>query len=316
MHRAARFGLVVCLLLLAAARFGGSYAVLDLINLAAAPLAAGSLLLAVFLAFRARRWPGRVLLLLCCVPGLAVLFPERSEPVTCGPSAQRLRVAWINAHHPEQPDRIADWLDAEQPQVVGVAELRTGLALRNVLQERYPYWRSCLGGGRCSTLLYSRAAPLGAQSLAHGDADNRKALSTVTMTFGSGTTGADRQALPDTRIFAVHLSRPLPVGAQRYELLKLDEYLGHSASALIMGDFNMSPRMRLLRDFAARNGLRVTPTGRPTWPSTIRGRSLPGLWQIDHLLVGRDWRVTAIRIGPDVGSDHRGFVADLCRPAG
>jgi endonuclease/exonuclease/phosphatase (EEP) superfamily protein YafD len=46
----------------------------------------------------------------------------------------------------------------------------------------------------------------------------------------------------------------------------------------------------------------------------LHGRlSLPGLWQIDHLLLGRDWQVEAIRTSEDLGSDHRGFVADLCR---
>jgi endonuclease/exonuclease/phosphatase (EEP) superfamily protein YafD len=312
--RAARAGLVLCLLLLAAARLGGSYSAFDVINLAAAPLALASVLLAVFLSFRARSWAGRALLGLCVLPGLVTLLPERTETVACGPSAQRLRVAWINAHHPERPDRIAAWLEAEQPQVVGVAELRTGLALRDVLQERYPHWHSCLDNGRCSTLLYSRAAPVEARGLAHGDPENRKALSAVRITFRRGEAHGN-QSPAVTQILAVHLSRPLPFGGQRRELLELDKYLGLPADTVIMGDFNMSPRMRLLRDFAARNGLAVTPTGRPTWPITIRGHSLPGLWQIDHLLVGRDWQVAAIRTGPDVGSDHKGFVADLCRRA-
>lgn len=308
-----RLGLGTCLLLLTAARLGGTYPALDLINLAAAPLAMSSVVLAGFMLFRARTWIGRALACACIVPGLLVLLPERASPAMCDGTAQRLRVAWINAHHPRQAGPIAAWLDAENPQVVGVAELRRDLPLRKVLRRRYPYWSSCLGNGRCSTLLYSRVAPAEMDALARGDPQNRRALSAVRMALAPRGTGVGaRSALPD-QIFAVHLSRPLPLGCQREELLELEQRLGLSAGTIVMGDLNMSPRMDLLRNFASRNGLKLTRTDRPTWPASIGRHSLPGLWQIDHLLVGAGWHVAAIRTGPDLGSDHRGFVADLCR---
>lgn len=311
-RRAARFVLALSLMLLAAARLGAAYPVPDLINLAAVPLAVASILAAACLLLRARTWAGRSLLLLCCLPGFLLLLPQAGGRSDCGPSAERLRVAWINAHHPKQPDRIARWLEAEQPQVVGVAELRAGLPLRRFLEERYPHWQSCLGNGRCSSLLYSRARPAETQGLARGDPENRKALSAVRMRLELNDAAKPRRSSA-VQIFAVHLSRPLPLGSQAKELLALDAHLRSGADTIVMGDMNMSPRMQLLRDFAARNGLSVTPTPRPTWPISIGGYSLPGLWQIDHLLAGRDWQVVAIRTGPDVGSDHKGFVADLCR---
>ena len=304
--RFARYGLAACLLLLAAGVLGGRYVVLDLVSLVAAPLALASILFSVFLLLRARSWKGRVLMGVCCIPGILLVAPERPDRTGCSASAERLRVAWINAHHPERPDRIARWLEQERPQVVGVAELRSDLALTEVLRKRYPYWQSCLRNGRCSTLLYSSVAPAKAESLARGDPENRKALSAVRMAFGAEGRGG-------AQIFAVHLSRPLPLGRQRSELLELEEHLGASAGAIVMGDMNMSPRMRLLRDFAGRNGLHLARMEHPTWPIEIRDYPLPGLWQIDHLLVGREWTVAAIRTGPDVGSDHKGFVADLCR---
>lgn len=197
--------------------------------------------------------------------------------------------------------------------MVGVAELRSDLALTEVLRKRYPHWQSCLRNGRCSTLLYSSAAPAKAESLARGDPENRKALSAVRMDYPAEGQRSGALSPPATRIFAVHLSRPFPLGKQRSELLELEGHLGASAGAIVMGDMNMSPRMRLLRDFAARNGLHLARMEHPTWPIEIRDYPLPGLWQIDHLLVGREWKVAAIRTGPDVGSDHKGFVADLCR---
>lgn len=308
--RAARFVLAVSLLLLAAAPLGGAYAVLDLINLVAAPLALASLLIAAFLLTRARTWPGRALLGLCCIPGLLLFLPRAAAFDDCGPTTRRLRIAWINAHHPAQSGPIVRWLQAEQPQVVGVAELRPGLPLRQALEERYPYWQSCLGNGRCSTLLYSRKPPARLQGLARGDPENRQALSAVRMEL---VPNAAQRRSPPSQILAVHLSRPLPLGLQARELLALDNQLRSAPDTIVMGDFNLSARMQLLRDFAARNGLSVTPAPRPTWPISVAGHSLPGLWQIDHLLVGKDWQVAAMRTGPDVGSDHKGFVADLCR---
>lgn len=311
--RFARIGLGACLLLLAAGALGDRYAALDLINLAAAPLAFASILFSAFLLLRGRNWKGRALMGVCCIPGIALVVPERPERTGCSASAQRLRVAWINAHHPERPDRIAGWLEQERPQVVGVAELRSDSALAEVLRKRYSHWQSCLRNGRCSTLLYSSAAPAKAESLARGDPENRKALSAVRMAYRAEAQRSGPLSPPATQIFAVHLSRPLPLGRQGSELLELEEHLGASAGAIVMGDMNMSPRMRLLRDFAARNGLHLARMEHPTWPIEIRDYPLPGLWQIDHLLVGREWTVAAIRTGPDVGSDHKGFVADLCR---
>ena len=312
------YGLGQCLLapfllLMILGRFGNAHPALDLINLFAAPLGWASLVLVCVLALRARSWAGRAALAFCCLPALGLFWPDLARSPACSPSSARLRIAWINTHKPKNPDRIAAWLDSESPQVVGVAELPRYLPLHSVLEKRYPHWQSCLDNGRCSTALFSSIEPTATEALTHGDPFNRKSLPAAGMVLpfkGPADRAGDERGL---HVFAVHLSRPLPLGRQAHELRQLDKALTMPAGSVIVGDFNLSPRMRLLADYAGRNGMSLTRTDRPTWPITYEGHRYPGFWQIDHLLVGRDWKVQSIRTSPDLGSDHRGFVADLCR---
>ncbi|MEJ2408051.1 MAG: endonuclease/exonuclease/phosphatase family protein [Novosphingobium sp.] len=291
---------------LAAARLGGLDPVLDLASLAVPPAAVVSALCAIRLLARTRSATGKLICGLCLVPGVVVWEPGLN-PASCRPS---LRVAWINAHNPATARPIADWIEREAPQIVGVAEVdRNALALRAYLARRYPYRQSCLVNDHCSTLLYAARRPRDAQGLARGDPENRKALSAVRMTF------AGRTPASAVTVLAVHLSRPFPLRRQRRELAELETALSLSGDTIVMGDFNMPPRMQALRAFAARNGLRVVPAGGPTWPTRLGGVKIGGLWQIDQLLLGPGWRVAGVRRSPDLGSDHRGYVADLCRVA-
>lgn len=305
--------LAMILLLLILARFGNAHPALDLINLLAAPLGGISLLLVAVLAMWARSWTGRGALAFCCLPALGLFWPDLTRSPACSPSGAHLRIAWMNTHKPKEPDRIAAWLDAESPQVVGVAELPRYLPLHGMLEKRYPHWQSCLDNGRCSTALFSSIEPAAMEALTHGDPFNRKSLPAARMDLPFKGLSDHAGRAGDLQVFAVHLSRPLPLGRQAHELQQLGKALTVPASSVIIGDFNLSPRMRLLADYAARNGMSLTRTDRPTWPLTYEGHRYPGFWQIDHLLVGRDWKVEAIRTSPDLGSDHRGFVADLCQ---
>ncbi|WP_395393855.1 endonuclease/exonuclease/phosphatase family protein [Novosphingobium sp. BL-8A] len=297
------------LLVLAAGRLGGAFPLLDMANLAALPAALLVVLGSLSLMVRRRTTSARVIGACGLVLGLLATLPAGAVPSRCAPSAPRLRVAWINAHGPVAPEPIASWVAQEHPQILGFAELeKSSKDMRAMMAERFAHHRSCLPNGRCSTMLFTHIAPSEAESLAHGDPENRRALSAVRMGF------ADGGALGSFSVIALHLSHPLPLGRQQEELLEAQAALADPANAIVMGDFNLSPRMWTLRDFAARNGLTVTRASRPTWPASWNGMTNPGLWQIDHLLVGRNWQVESLRVSPDLGSDHRGYVADLCRP--
>ena len=84
-------------------------------------------------------------------------------------------------------------------------------------------------------------------------------------------------------------------------------------NTVILGDFNMTPRMHGLQDFAARNMLAVALADQPTWPLLYKGKRAAPVWQIDQMLVGRNWAVHSLKATEDLGSDHRGLIAEICR---
>jgi len=308
-HKIAWAGLCAATLLLIAPGGTAYGAALDLASLVRKPAALILILSSLWIVVKSRLWSSRLAALFAVAfAGWAIAPGASPPPGECAAGAPILRIAWINAMHPPSADPIASWIADEMPQVVGIAELdASSHELRKVLTRRYPHWASCLPNGRCSTLLYARQHPSAIWPLARRDPENRKSLSAVQMHVRSDSPNGEYH------IFAVHLSRALPLGRQAQELAKLEAAMIDPANTVIMGDLNMAPTMRILGDFAARNGLQIVKTEGPTWPLRIGTWGTPGLWQIDHLLIGQNWKLKSIRLSPDLGSDHCGYVADLCR---
>ncbi|MED5545207.1 MAG: endonuclease/exonuclease/phosphatase family protein [Pseudomonadota bacterium] len=239
---------------------------------------------------------------------IVALQPATRVPALCPPNAPRLTLAWLNALHVRRPDLIHRWLQRARPDVIGLAEMRSGAAeLDAYLARNYPFVQNCQRKGQCSTRLYTHIPPTGKLGLARGNAERRRTLS------GAGLVFPASSGSPSWSIAAVHLSRPTSPEAQARELREFDARMGADADTLILGDFNLSPRLPVLRDFVARNGLAITRADQPTWPLELGERRLEGLWQVDHLLTGRHWQVESFKTSPWLGSDHRGFIARVCR---
>jgi len=297
-----RAALALALLVLGAGLLGSAAPLFDLANLAVPPFAVLGIACSLGLLCMVRRWWKKAGMIAAAIGCGAMLIPPAAPPATCAAGTARVRVAWFNAHGMEDPAPIMAWLERENPALVGFAEVSPGSHLvRAAVLARYPHMQSCSRNGYCSTLIYARAAPVAGAALARGDPENRKALSAAAMRFA------------DFNVMAVHLSRPLPLGRQGEELAQLAGQLDGPADTVIMGDFNATRRMHVLRDFAARGGFGIGKADGPTWPQYWDGEQTMPLIQIDQVLVGRNWAITALRTSPDLGSDHRGLVADLCR---
>ncbi|MCJ1962723.1 endonuclease/exonuclease/phosphatase family protein [Novosphingobium mangrovi (ex Hu et al. 2023)] len=315
--RLAVLGLAIAGLVLLLPKLAGHWPYLGLAALIHVPamwLGLASTL--VLLARRVRRAqfsPSRVGLSGVGLLGIALVLVLTLQPVTripapCPSDAPRLTLAWLNARHTQRPQLIRRWLQRARPDVIGLAEMppwRRGLT--EYLDRHYAFMQNCQPKGQCSTRLYTQIPPAETLGLARGDAEQRRTLSGAGLVFpaSSGTR--------DWSIAAVHLSRPTSPQAQARELREFEARMGADADTLILGDFNLSPRLPVLQDFVARNGLTITRADQPTWPLELGERRLKGLWQIDHLLTGRHWRVESFKTSPWLGSDHRGFIAKVCR---
>ena len=229
-------------------------------------------------------------------------------PSPCTNGAPEITIAWLNTFGAKHERRIIEWLQQTKPQVIGLAEFKTRPGkLSAFLAQEYPYQQSCLANGRCSTVLFARESPAQTFALAYGNPQKRKTLSGAAMQFPASSNQ------PARMYAAVHLSRPTSPEAQLRELTEFESRMGAAADTILIGDFNLSPRMPLLQDFASRNGLTIIRADRPTWPLVWNGRQMRSLWQIDNLLIGSNWHVQSMQTSEYLGSDHRGFVAHLCR---
>lgn len=203
------------------------------------------------------------------------------------------------------PQAAAAWIRQERPDVVTMEEtLGSSRTILHLLRPFYPYQVSCLSRMRCSTVILSREAPSASGGLARGDPENRKTLSAIWMRF-------DRDGHPFT-VIAVHMMRPWPWGDQESGRVMLAAFLNMTDRnrTIVAGDFNTTPWAVAMR---SQDRLIALPryTHKPTWPAMVDGIATPPILPIDHIYAGSDWRMTGLRSGPRLGSDHLPLVATL-----
>lgn len=95
---------------------------------------------------------------------------------------------------------------------------------------------------------------------------------------------------------------------QREELINLVNAL--SPPLLLVGDLNMTNWSAAFRDLLLRTNLRDASIGRglqPTWPVQMPPLLIP----LDHCLYSKGVEILAVRIGPNVGSDHYPLTIDF-----
>jgi endonuclease/exonuclease/phosphatase (EEP) superfamily protein YafD len=123
-------------------------------------------------------------------------------------------------------------------------------------------------------------------------------------------------------VLGVHLTRPGSRAAAHDQIAQVAAMGARLApSVLAAGDFNTTPWSRLRTLDRALPATRRT-RAMLTWPTPTRTftplqlRSPTAIAAIDHVYASDDWRVVAVRRGPDVGSDHYPIIASFALERG
>jgi endonuclease/exonuclease/phosphatase (EEP) superfamily protein YafD len=236
----------------------------------------------------------------------ALIVPELVRPMS--PKAPRdashqIKIIQFNAWR-KNPDveRTADWLVAQNPDVIAVEEMSPRLG-EAILRRRH--YSVAHGIGQVTIL--SRSDPLPA-------------------TFSLGPNweelpGISRARLPAPDggaydVVGVHYLWPT-VPFQLKQRAAMVQVVGRAdhKRLIVVGDFNLTPWSFALRRQDGQFGLERRTHALFTWPVRpfARGRlraPVPFL-PLDQVYAGSDWRTVSITRGPKLGSDHLPVVVVL-----
>lgn len=155
-----------------------------------------------------------------------VLARLRPKPAAAGPTVKLIQFnVW---HSNPTPDRAADWLLAQDADVVVLEETNgRGGQIPQRLKDRYPHRSSCNGHSGCATVILSRR-PL---SVAHAFPYVPAAIAEL-----------DTPAGP-LMVVGVHFVRPYPGSEQQAQSRRLSDALSTLAKnrMVLAGDFNATP---------------------------------------------------------------------------
>jgi endonuclease/exonuclease/phosphatase (EEP) superfamily protein YafD len=244
----------------------------------------GAVLLVVIAGFSAELWLSHRALSLPLVPA--------AEP--------QLKILFFNARaeNAASADRIVDATLAAAPDIAVFAEAAAVLPALDRLRAAYAFVSPC-SAETCEILVASRHEPERFWTLSLNPIwDDRYAVLEIRTDTGA-----------PLFLAASHLTKPWFSGVAESEVERLAaQYNWFSGPVVAMGDFNMPPWSRPMRRLLAETEMRTLRRPLATWPAGAGRFGLP----IDQILVRGGPRVVSILpFGEGLGSNHRGFVADI-----
>ncbi|MBX3482359.1 endonuclease/exonuclease/phosphatase family protein [Phenylobacterium sp.] len=256
-------------------------------------------LLGLVWAVLAGRGPVAAAALLAAVASAALILPEvrrDTGPAAPPDAAGQVKVIQINALRTNADvRRVADWLIAQRPDFVMIAEARPDL--RDAL--RAAGWKTAGAGG--AQMIFTRERYL----VMHRPARRAGALTFVNATYA--TASGPVEALTTHVGWPTHRT----VGA---ELARLEEVVGQlpRERMILAGDFNAAGWSREMRRLDRSLGLIRRDRAAATWPAEVLGMPWPlPFAPIDHIYAGPGWATVKVERGPWVGSDHYPLVVTL-----
>ena len=235
------------------------------------------------------------------VASAVLIAPElRPRPAPMAPAGapNRIKVIQFNADRANADiGRVADWLIAQDADIVTITEARHDL--RDLLVARGG-WKTA--GAHGHLIIFTR------EPYFRMDRPERPGGWNTTFVNAS-------YANPTGPIEAVtaHLRWPTEgIAAQQVgELRQVVERLPRRRM-VVTGDFNATPWSAEVRRLDRSLGLIRRDRALATWPAQVFGRRWPlPFLPIDHVYAGREWATVKVERGPWLGSDHYPLVVTL-----
>ncbi|RAK52263.1 endonuclease [Phenylobacterium deserti] len=238
--------------------------------------------------------------LLGVVAGAWLVAPEYlrdTGPKAAAGGSGELKIVSLNVYVSNPaPEATADWILAQDPDVVILAEYRP--EVRQRILERGGWNATCI---RCDSTVLTRL-PIVATSRAKGD--------------GPLVTATLRDARGEFTVVGMHNAWPTDVADQQRQEERIRRTLRRfpGERTILAGDFNSAPwsfsRQRWDRTF----GLFRRDRAIFSWPAQpykqLKWTAVPFL-PIDHVYAGSGWATVSIKRGPRLTSDHYPLITVL-----
>lgn len=196
---------------------------------------------------------------------------------------------------------VAKVIRKEDPDFVGLVEVHERwLDELSVALETYPYRAAVPRDDNFGVALYSRYA-LVLDDVIPQPITEFPTVRAIAMVHGMRL-----------QVAVLHLPPPIGPDWSRARDRHLQQWAKMRQSStgrfVLMGDFNATPWSaafrRVLRDAGMR---RAGPGIAATWPSALGIFGIP----IDHVLIDGQLAPRGVKVGPDVGSDHRPLIVEI-----
>lgn len=245
------------------------------------------------------------LLALLAAAGIVRDYRAMRGPAAAGaPAGGALRLLWFNVwgDTATPPERIVAAIRASGADVAMLAEaapLRGALA---GLADLYPYRLGCAAAGPCGVVLLSRF-PLGQARFNAFPSGPDRMVRAVVEVPGHGAVA----------LAGVHETKPWYLGLTGGEAVTVRWGLrwNQALPMVVAGDFNAAPWSLRMRRLQREHGLGFVARPVPTWPAAAGRFGVP----IDHVMVrGGAAIIGLLPWGADLGSNHRGLIAEIALP--
>lgn len=250
-----------------------------------------------------RRWKWVALAGLCLVWQGAQLVPLYLPSPIARPQGPTMRLLSQNVFtNNENHQAVLDLVAREDPDIVILIETnRRWVKRMEPLEATYPHTLHQPSRDNFGISIYSKRPWISAEVVRLGSAQ----IASLVVKY-------DTPEGP-LQLIATHTVPPVSAAYAAYrnhQLLEVAKFVASSGlPTMVAGDLNSTPWSPAFHDLLDEGNLRNTQRGHgvaPTW--TLK--NLPGI-PIDHVLVTEGIAVGERRVGPQIGSDHRGVIVDF-----